>query len=199
MFKLIKPILITILLIIINTIIFPYEKILLSLFYTATSLPYSKADNEKKFEYIKEFKGSNESFKIIKSNLKRGKIIRDEHIKLVFNGDLMKEDSIVIMRTDLIIPSLKSTTFMRVSTLYDQSDYFEMCLSASEENMIDGYYKYKISINNEDKNASIIKIHITWVLSNPPSLLKFIHKTWDDPKTSIKKTGDYIYNTVTTQ
>ena len=196
---LIKPIFYTMLFILINKLIFPYEKIILSLFYDSPHTPYSKADNEKKFEYIKDLgngEGTKENFNKIINSIKSGNIIDNDHIDILFNGNYMKEDSIVLMRTNLIIPALKSTTFLRVSTLYETDVYFELCLSASEENVIDGYYKYKIRYNDNDGGRSTIKIHIIWVLSNPPKLLKFIHKTWEDPNETIKKTGDNIIATI---
>ena len=87
---------------------------------------------------------------------------------------------------------------MRVSTLYetgtDTNQYFEMCLSTCEENIIDGYYKYKVSLNGEK-----IILEIIWVISSGPKLLKYINKSWETPSYNIKKTGEYIYNTVTSQ
>jgi hypothetical protein len=109
------------------------------------------------------------NFKKIVNSIKKGKIFFGD-TKVKFNGDFLKEDELVAITTNLIL-NIYSTSYVRVSTLYETDEYFQLCLSSCEENIIDGYYRIKITCT-----GTTIQINYTKVLSPIPTIIKLYPK-----------------------
>jgi hypothetical protein len=132
-----------------------------------------------------------EKFELLKSNLKKCKLFYGS-TTCKFDGEFLQEDTLVAVTTKLIW-KIYATSYERVSSLIEIGDYFELCLSACEENIIDGYYRIKVKLTGKVIGVDYIKVQ-----SRVPYLLKLIPKSKYEGinKKSVKLTVDGFFNDI---
>jgi hypothetical protein len=145
--------------------------------------PYSqtkKFDSEEKASTV---------FSNIVMNCKKCNIFFGDTKVQKANDIVAKNDLIAI--TTLLSNGIYSTSYEMVSTLHETPDYFEMCLSACAENLIDGYYGITVT-----KKSSEITIDYQKVQNLIPYLMKVLisKKSYDDMNTtSVKDTVEGLF------
>jgi hypothetical protein len=167
-----------------------------------TNKPPIDLEDKKLKEFIfnsereKEFSNSDkakEKFNEIKNKVKKGKIFFGD-TKIKFSGSELKEDGLVSVTTSLTsLPfglTLYSTSYERVSCLLERDNYFEFIMSGCSENIIDGYYRLKLELNDNK-----VKLNYSKVQSLIPGILKLFvsHTKYENiNKKSVKMTIDNL-------
>jgi len=98
--------------------------------------PYSM---EKTYVSVSE---ADNKFREIVGKCKRGEFFYGNSV-VEFKGEELKINQLIAVTVYLGL-GIHSTSYERVSTLTEQKKYFEMCLSACSENIIDGYYRIQV-------------------------------------------------------
>ena len=104
---------------------------------------YDFEDTKK--ESFNDSKIAKNKFEEIKNKIKKGKIFYGKGTILKMDGNELKEKEVV----SITIPVMKNyyvTSFVIVSSLVERTNYFELVLSTTNENALDGYYKLKLEL-----------------------------------------------------
>ena len=74
-------------------------------------------------------------------------------------NDLVKKNDLIAI-TALISAGMYATSYERIATLYENQDqtYFEMCIAACAENIIDGYYSVIVMRNGRQVTIAYEKV-----------------------------------------
>lgn len=104
----------------------------------------------------------NEPLKIVYINIidkvKKLNIFFGESTIVYKGSNKIKQDELVAVSTLVIPPYIYSISHERISTLFEDENIFIFCMSACQENLIDGYYRICVELKEDNIHIKYNKI-----------------------------------------
>ena len=147
---------------------------------------YDFEDTKK--ESFNDSKTAKNKFEEIKNKIKKGKIFYGKGTILKMDGNELKEKEVV----SITISAMKNyyiTSFVIVSSLVERNNYFELVLSTTSKNIIDGYYKLKLELI-----GNVVKLYYNKVQNPNVEVLKLFVSDDNYKKINQKSVQDTLNN-----
>ena len=147
---------------------------------------YDFEDTKK--ESFNDSKTAKNKFEEIKNKIKKGKIFYGKGTILKMDGNELKEKEVVSI-TISVMKNYYITSFVIVSSLVERNNYFELVLSTTSKNIIDGYYKLKLELI-----GNVVKLYYNKVQNPNVEVLKLFVSDDNYKKINQKSVQDTLNN-----
>ena len=110
-------------------------------------------------------------------------------------NEIVKQDDSVAITTSLIPGVFFITSYEKIAVLEETDNAFTLCMTTCSENMLNGYYRFQLKYNVDNKQIEIKYSKVQTFVTTQSYLLLQLYKTTyiELSKSSISNTINYLF------